>query len=121
MRRVVFVMLACMWPAEVGMAQETAPPAPAAKPKTIAKEYVFTVVLAKAGEDGVVEEASVRLSYGGQAQTKPAKEGRATFKFKTDATEAVVLVNAPGWAIHSKKVPLSQEKVEYRAVLDPSE
>ena len=110
-------VLACFW---LGAMQD--PPAPpAAKPKPTSKEYVFTVVLVKAGDGAAVEEANVRVSYGGQAQTKPATAGSVTFRFKTDATEAVVRVNAPGMVIFNKTVTLKQEKIEYRAELDSSE
>ncbi len=117
MKRMAAAMLMCFW---LGAGQD--PPAPAVpKPKTISKEYVLTVLLVKAGDGSAVGEASVRVSYSGQAQTKPAASGTVTFRFKTDAAEAVVRVNAPGMVIYNKAVPLKQEKLELKAELDSSD
>ncbi|MFN7936915.1 MAG: hypothetical protein U0R19_26575 [Bryobacteraceae bacterium] len=111
-------VLACVW---LGAVQEPPPPPAAPKPKPISKEYVLTVVLVKAGDGAAVSEANVSVAYSGQAQTKPANSGSVTFRFKTDASEAVVRINAPGMVIFNKTVPLKQERIEYRAELDSSE
>ncbi|MBL8176817.1 MAG: hypothetical protein JNK48_19225 [Bryobacterales bacterium] len=119
---ILMTMLLGGW-LSAGQDPPAAAPAPAApaKPKTISKEYVLTVRLVKAEGGESVEEASVRVSYGGQTQTKPSTTGRVTFRFKTDAAEAVVRVNAPGMVIYNKAVPLKQEKLELKAELDPSD
>ncbi|MBS1828573.1 MAG: hypothetical protein JST93_24930 [Acidobacteria bacterium] len=118
MTKLVCFVLACVW---LGAVQDPPAPPAAPKPKPISKEYVFTVTLVKAGDGAPVDEANVRISYGGQAQTKPASAGSVTFRFKTDAGEAVVRINAPGMVIFNKTVPLKQERIEYRAELDSSE
>ena len=122
MSRIAWLVTACCLVClSVGQQPPTPEATPAPKRKSMAKEYVLTVTLVKAADGSAVEEASVRVSYSGQVQTKPASSGTVTFRFKTDASEAVIRVNAPGMVIYNKAVPLKQEKLEYLIELDPSD
>ena len=90
------------------------------KPKRIDADRI-SVVLVNAADGSAVEAASVRISYGGQEQSKPASGGNVTFRFRTDATEAMIRINAPRTVIYNKTIQLKREKLEHRAELTESD
>ena len=93
----------------------------APRPKSASRNYVLAVVLVNAADGSAVEAATVRVSYGGQEQSKPASGGNVTFRFRTDAAEAMIRINAPGTVIYNKTIQLKQEKLEHRAELAKSD
>ena len=92
-----------------------------ASPKVEKRDYRLTVVVVATDSESPVNSASVTVFYGEEIQNKATNgDGRASFRFTTEAKTATVRITAAKLNPYQRSVGLTSGEIEHRAALTKS-